>query len=62
MGQTLQLVPKYWRDCCAVRTEALILMLMWFLLVTQKRLSGCGINYLKNLGGSYGITLSFVGQ
>ena len=45
-----------------VINESLALVLLWLLLVSQKRFSGCGINSMKNLEGLYGIKLSFVWQ
>lgn len=62
MDPKLQSLQKYWRDCFHVRNASLALMLMWLLLVSQKRFSGYGTNSVKNLGGLYGIKLSFIWQ
>lgn len=35
-------------------------MLMWLLLVSQNKFSGCGINCMKDLGGVFGVKLFFV--
>lgn len=51
--QKLQLLQKYKRDCFGVINESFAPMLMWLLLVSQKRFSGRGINCLKDLGGLY---------
>lgn len=56
----MQLLWKFWRDSLGIINESLAPMLMWLLLVSQDKFSGCGIDCKKDLGALFGIKLSFV--